>query len=113
MLRRPTIPRQPHERLRPRAAARIFNADTNLGGTVRVKIQKWGNGLALRLPKRFAELLGVEDGCEVELLYQDAMLLVKLPRNQPYTLEEFVSRITDENRHGEIDTGPSVGNEAW
>ena len=80
---------------------------------MRAKIEKWGNGLALRIPERFVELLGVEEGCEVELLYQDARLIVKLPLDQTYTLEEFVSRITDENRHGEIDTGPSVGNEAW
>ncbi len=80
---------------------------------MRGKIQKWGNGLALRIPKRFAELLGVEEGSEVELLYQDARLIVKLPLDQTYTLDEFVARITDENRHEEIDTGPSVGNEAW
>lgn len=34
-----------------------------------------------------------------------------LPRK--YTLEELLAGVTEENKHGEISTGPSVGNEAW
>src|SRR5581483_6977329 len=33
------------------------------------------------------------------------------PSEPPLTLEELVSRITDENRHEEIDWGPPVGRE--
>jgi antitoxin component of MazEF toxin-antitoxin module len=29
------------------------------------------------------------------------------------TLERLVEQITDENRHGEIDMGQSVGDEVW
>ncbi len=29
------------------------------------------------------------------------------------TLEEMIANITDENRHGEINSGPLVGNEVW
>ena len=29
------------------------------------------------------------------------------------TLEELIANITDENRHGEINSGPPVGNEVW
>ena len=32
---------------------------------------------------------------------------------QKYTLAEMLSRITDENRHGEVDWGDVVGNEVW
>jgi antitoxin MazE len=34
----------------------------------------------------------------------------KRPR---YTLEELIRSITEENRHGETDWGPPVGNEIW
>lgn len=80
---------------------------------MRAKVQKWGNSLALRIPKGVADLLGLEDGCEVELSLQDARLIVKTLRERRYSLEELAAQITDENRHDEIRTGPSVGNEAW
>jgi antitoxin component of MazEF toxin-antitoxin module len=36
----------------------------------------------------------------------------QLPEQQP-TLEELVARITDENRHPEVDWGEPVGEEIW
>jgi antitoxin component of MazEF toxin-antitoxin module len=35
------------------------------------------------------------------------------PAGSVPTLDELVSGITDENKHGEFDTGPAVGNEEW
>ena len=29
------------------------------------------------------------------------------------SLQSLLDRVTDENRHAEVQTGPSVGNEAW
>ena len=80
---------------------------------MRAKVQKWGNSLALRIPKAVAELVGLTEGREVELVVKDARLIVKTTFQHRYTLEELVAQITDENRHEEIETGPSVGNEAW
>ena len=36
----------------------------------------------------------------------------QVPR-RPYDLAEMVARITPENRHAEVDTGPPHGKEAW
>jgi len=80
---------------------------------MRTKIQKWGNSLALRIPKAVAELVEFSDGREVELTVEDGRVIVQPVRKRRYTLEELVAGITDENRHDEIGTGPSVGNEAW
>jgi antitoxin MazE len=92
---------------------RIINVDTKGGDGMRARVQKWGNSLALRIPKALAELAGLAEGKEVDLAVEDGRLVVR-PRRQPrYTLEELVAQITDENLHGEIGTGPSVGNEAW
>ena len=80
---------------------------------MRAKIQKWGNSLALRIPKGLTEMLGVKDGSEVTLEIRGGELMIKPVRRSRYTLDELVAGITDENHHDEVDTGPSVGNEAW
>ncbi len=35
---------------------------------------------------------------------------MKLPRLK---LEDLVAQVTEENAHGEVSTGPAVGNEVW
>jgi antitoxin MazE len=97
----------------PHHLAGILNVDTSEGAKMRAKIQKWGNSLALRVPKGVAELVGLTEGGEVELVVEDGGMVVKPARKRRYTLEELVAGITEENRHEETDTGPSVGNEAW
>jgi antitoxin MazE len=112
MLRRLRTRRIESLRLNPRRAAGIFNVDTERG-QMRAKIQKWGNSLALRIPKAVAEIAGFSEGHEVELVVEEGRVVVKPVRKRRYTLDELVAGITEENRHEEIDTGPSVGNEAW
>lgn len=34
-------------------------------------------------------------------------------RKPKFTLEELLAQMPDDDRHSEIDTGPSVGNEVW
>ena len=84
---------------------------------MKVSFQKWGNSLALRVPKAFADEIGASDGKTAEMTVSNGKLLIEVSRPQRrkrrYALEELVARITPENRHEEIDWGPSVGNEAW
>ena len=80
---------------------------------MRAKIQKWGNSLAVRIPKALADLVELSDGREVELSVEDGKMIVQPARKRRYTLDELVAGITDENRHDEIGAGSSVGNEAW
>jgi len=78
---------------------------------MRARIQKWGNSLALRIPKSFAEEAGLQNDTSVEISLKDGKVIV-MPVSQP-TLEQLLSRITEENLHHEIDTGPAMGNETW
>ena len=80
---------------------------------MKVQIQKWGNSLALRIPKAFAVESNVTGGSTVEVSMENGNIVVKPIREPMYTLEELVERITDENRHEEIDWGRPVGNEVW
>lgn len=74
------------------------------------KISQWGNSLGLRIPQTVAEEIGLADGTAVELKVEDHQLVIRPKR---YSLASLLAQVTAENRHGEIDTGKSVGAEAW
>lgn len=76
------------------------------------RITKWGNSLALRVPRAFAAEMGLENGTEVELTLQDGQLIIT-PRAPSYSLETLAGQITPENRHTETDWGDPVGSESW
>lgn len=80
---------------------------------MRVQVQKWGNSLALRIPKSFAAETGLSLSSDVDLTIEEGRLVVTPLAKPRYTLEELLARVTPENRHDEVDTGPSVGVEAW
>jgi antitoxin MazE len=80
---------------------------------MRTRVQKWGNSLAVRIPKSFADDVGLEDGGAVDLVMEDGALILQPAREPALTLEHLVAGITEENRHAEIETGPAVGHEAW
>lgn len=46
---------------------------------MRVKVQKWGNSLALRIPKAFAEEAEVSEGGVVDLSVEDGNLIMVVP----------------------------------
>ncbi|HKR63425.1 MAG TPA: AbrB/MazE/SpoVT family DNA-binding domain-containing protein [Thermoanaerobaculia bacterium] len=80
---------------------------------MKARIQKWGNSLALRIPKPFAEEVRLAEDAPVDVSVKNGKLVV-VPLVEPdYTLEELVGRITTKNRHDETDMGKPVGREVW
>jgi antitoxin MazE len=77
-----------------------------------VRVTRWGNSLAVRIPKALAEQTGIEDGSEVELSVADGALTMR-PKARSYSLEELLEQVTPENRHDEIDWGETQGKEVW
>jgi len=77
------------------------------------KVQRWGNSLAVRIPKSFAEEVGLMHGSPVEMRLVDGGLLVEPASTRPLSLEELLDGVTDSNLHAEVDTGPAQGSEAW
>jgi antitoxin MazE len=75
-------------------------------------VQKWGNSLALRIPKSLAEQVKVKDGVSVELSADADGLLVK-PVPSTQSLKTLLARIRPENLQGEVKTGRAVGREIW
>jgi antitoxin MazE len=77
------------------------------------RVQKWGNSLAVRIPKAFAEELGLKGNAVVEISLRDGQLVLKAVSPRRWTLEDLLAEVTTENIHAEIDSGESVGREAW
>lgn len=80
---------------------------------MRTKVQKWGNSLAIRIPKAFAEEIDLERDTAVDVSVVDGQLVVSPTKVQLYTLESLLAGVTQENLHAEVSTGQAVGNEAW
>ncbi len=80
---------------------------------MRTKIQKWGNSLAIRIPKAFAREIGVDHHSDVDITVAEGQLVVS-PLDAPeYSLERLLQGVTEDNLHPEVDTGSVAGREAW
>jgi antitoxin MazE len=77
------------------------------------RVQKWGNSLAVRIPKPFAVEAGLGQDTQVEMSLVDGKLIVAPVAEPALTLESLLAQVTDQNLHGEVDTGPAGGNEVW
>ena len=73
-------------------------------------IVKWGNSLGLRIPQSIAEQIKLSEGSQVVLEVVDGNLVIK-PKRTKYSLDALLEDITQENLHGETDTGRPIGNE--
>ncbi|MBI4752848.1 AbrB/MazE/SpoVT family DNA-binding domain-containing protein [Candidatus Desantisbacteria bacterium] len=76
-------------------------------------VQKWGNSLALHIPKSFADEIKLRQGSEVEISPVDGKLIISSTTEANFTLERLLAMITEQNRHCEVGTGKSIGNEVW
>jgi len=84
-----------------------------MDATTKTQLARWGNSLAVRIPKRVVGTARLREGDEVTLaLGKDGAIVIR-PARRKYQLDELVSKITARNRHEETDWGPRVGKEAW
>ena len=63
---------------------------------MRTEIARWGNSLALRLPRPIADQAGIAEGTAVEIDIEGDQLFIRpaLPR---YSLDELLTGITPDN----------------
>jgi len=80
---------------------------------MKTRIQKWGNSLALRIPKSFAVEAGIEEDSAVELSLEKGKLTIVSSQRPKFTLKQLLAQIDNANLHQEIETGPPVGKEVW
>lgn len=77
------------------------------------RIGKWGNSLAVRIPQSVASQVGLSLNAAVELTPRGEKLVISVLERPVAELDALLARVTDDNLHGEVETGPSVGGEAW
>ena len=80
---------------------------------MKTRMQKWGNSLAIRIPKAFATEVGLKEESEVDVSLKSGRLVVVPVEKPGLTLKALLAKITEENVHREVDTGPATGREAW
>lgn len=80
---------------------------------MRTRIQKWGNSLAVRIPKSFAADIGLAEDTVVEVTVEGGQLVVIPVLPVRYTLDALLASVTDDNLHHEISAEPVIGDEVW
>ncbi len=80
---------------------------------MRLQLTKWGNSLAVRLPKNVLDTVKMREGDILELQVVDDGSLIIKPAAKKYDLADLVAGITAENRHSETDWGNPAGGEEW
>jgi antitoxin MazE len=80
---------------------------------MKTRVQKWGNSLALRIPKSFAIEIGLQSESAVEVSMEDGKLVIAPVAKPEFNLRQLLAKVTPENVQHEIETGPVTGNEVW
>ncbi len=66
---------------------------------MKTRVQKWGNSLAVRIPKSFAEELDWEEAAPVEMTVDGGALVVRTDTERTWDLAELLDKVTDDNVH--------------
>jgi len=78
-------------------------------------IAKWGNSLGVRIPSALAKAIGLSEGAPVRLAARKGSIVIEpaAPAKKKATLAALLAKVTPDNLHSSIETGPAVGNEIW
>ncbi len=80
---------------------------------MKILIQKWGNSLAVRIPKSLADDIRVRQGAAMDLTLQKGSLILKPVKATVYSLKQLVEKVSSKNCHREFSAGAKVGKEVW
>lgn len=77
-----------------------------------VKLSRWGNSLAVRIPSWIAADAAWKPGSALAIDYADGTLRLTTVAETP-SLEELIGQIHADNLHAGVDFGSATGKEAW
>ena len=80
---------------------------------MQARVQKWGNSLAVRIPKSIATQSQLGKNTLVEMSLEEGIITLVPVLAPPVTLEQLLEGVSPDNLHGEIATGDAVGREVW
>ena len=75
-------------------------------------IRRWGNSLAVRIPKPFALQTELSENSEVDISLEGDRIVVS-PVAKEWKLDDLLAGITPGNAHKEMSWGDRAGGEAW
>ena len=78
-----------------------------------VRVQKWGNSLAVRIPKPLAEDAEVKEGTILNLAVSNGVFTGTPVQKRKWSLKQLLAKVNKKNLHAEVDFGPSAGRELW
>ncbi len=81
--------------------------------TAMLKVQKWGNSLAVRIPSAVAKSAGFTVGQPIEVSAHDATVLVTALGEPKLTMAQKLALFDPEIHGGEAMAAPSIGNEVF
>jgi antitoxin MazE len=77
-----------------------------------IRVQKWGNSLAVRIPKPLAEDAKVEEGTVLNLAVSEGKVIAT-PVKKKQSLRQMLAKVSRKNLHAEVESGAPVGREVW
>ena len=80
---------------------------------MQVRVQKWGNSLAVRIPKPLAEDAEVKEGTILNLAVSEGKVIAVPVKKKKFSLKQMLAQVTRKNLHAEVDSGSPVGREIW
>ncbi|MFH1058326.1 MAG: AbrB/MazE/SpoVT family DNA-binding domain-containing protein [Pseudomonadota bacterium] len=80
---------------------------------MQAQVAKWGNSLAVRIPKAVAERARLREGERLEMSVNDDGALVLRAARPSFRLDDLLAGVSDDNRHDETDWGAAQGKETW
>ena len=80
---------------------------------MKTRVQKWGNSLAIRIPRSYAMESRLEDGTAVDLAVEKGSIIITRAKTNEYTLEGLLAGVNRKNIHKETRTGRPAGKEVW
>ncbi len=79
---------------------------------MRTKVQKWGNSLAVRIPRSVALESHMSPDSDIDMTLVDGTIIIRaIAAENSYSLDELLAAVTDDNIHSETDWGSPVGAE--
>jgi len=80
---------------------------------LKTRIQKWGNSLAIRIPKSFADEMGWQQNSSVQVMIREGTIVIAPEPEAKWLLDALLAQVTEDNIHHEWETGPPEGDEIW
>jgi antitoxin MazE len=89
----------------------IFIVETEVA--MHIRVQKWGNSLAVRIPKPLAEDAKVEEGTVLNLAVSEGKVIATPVKKNKQSLQQMLAKVSRKNLHAEVESGAPVGREVW